>query len=146
MLWPRVGYSSGWNPWRELNRLQDEMERLFARGGEAPVFDFPAVNVWSGPDDVVLTAELPGVEPDKLEISVVGDTVTLRGSRQHEELKNGESYHRHEREQLQFSRSLRLPFQIDSNTVDAKFADGVLHLTLPRAESEKPKRITVKGS
>jgi HSP20 family protein len=146
MLWPRVGYSSGWNPWRELNRLQDEMERLFPRTGEAPVFDFPAMNAWSGPEDVVLTAELPGVEADQLEISVVGDTVTVRGTRQLESLKSGESYHRHEREGRQFSRSLRLPFQIDASGVDAKFADGVLRLTLPRAESEKPKKITVKVS
>jgi HSP20 family protein len=146
MLWPRVGYGVGWNPWRDLNRLQGEMDRLFPSGGEAPALDFPAINAWSGPEDVVLTAELPGVEPAQLDISVVGDTFTVRGSRQLEELKDGESSHRHEREAGHFSRSLRLPFEIDAAGVEAKFTSGVLHVRLPRAASEKPKKIVVKAS
>lgn len=146
MLWPRISYGSAWNPWREFDRLQDEMNRLFPRRGEAQTFDFPAMNVWTGPEDVVLTAELPGVEPDKIDISVAGDTVTVRGSRALEEPKQGESFHRREREAGQFARSLKLPFEIDSAKVDAKFSSGVLTVTLPRAEVEKPKKISVRAS
>jgi len=144
MLWPRVGYGLGWNPWRELGRLQEEVNRIFPRLGEAASFDFPAMNVWSGPEDVVVSAELPGVEPDKIDISVAGDTVTVRGSRELENLKNGESYHRREREAGQFTRSLRLPFEIEAGKVEAKFKNGVLEIKLPRAESEKPKKVTVR--
>jgi HSP20 family protein len=146
MLWPRISYGSAWNPWREIDRVQEELSRLYPRRGEPQTFDFPAINVWTGPDGVVLTAELPGVEPDKMDISVAGDTVTVRGSRAVDEPKQGESFHRREREGGQFARSVKLPFEIDPAKVDARFSSGVLTLTLPRAEAEKPKKIAIKAS
>lgn len=141
----RVGFAS---PWQEMERLQREVNHLFtdsfsSYGGRvAP--RFPAINVWTNEDGAVITAELPGVEPDDIDISVVGDNVTLSGTRQPNELKEGERYHRRERTYGNFTRSFQLPFTVESDQVEALFEKGVLHISLPRAEADKPKKIAVK--
>jgi HSP20 family protein len=130
--------------WREMDRLQREMDRLTRGSRRAGGAAFPAVNVWSGKDGVLLTAEVPGVEPDDLDISIVGETLTLSGEHAGQDLQEGERYHRRERSSGHFDRTLQLPFRIDPEGVEASFNDGVLHITLPRAEEDKPKKITVK--
>jgi HSP20 family protein len=130
--------------WRDMDRLQRQMDRLMrasTRGG-APAF--PAMNVWSGQDGALVTAEVPGVEPDQLDISIVGESLTLSGERAGQDLQEGERYHRRERSAGRFDRSLQLPFRIDPEGVEASFHDGVLHITLPRAAEDKPKKISVK--
>jgi HSP20 family protein len=107
---------------------------------------FPAMNVWSGDERVMVTAELPGVTAEDINISVTGDTLTLTGERRRPEVGDGEAYHRQERGYGEFSRSLQLPFRIDANGVEATFRKGVLSITLPRAEEDKPKKIHVNGS
>jgi HSP20 family protein len=125
------------------------MNRLFAQmppglsGDVAPTF--PAMNVWTDEESVVVTAELPGVAPDDIDVSVVGDTLTLKGSRQPDELEEGESYHRRERRYGAFTRAFQLPFQVEPNQVEANFGNGVLQISLPRAEADKPKKIAVKA-
>ena len=106
--------------------------------------DFPAVNVWMGQDDAIVTTELPGIDPEKLDISVVKDVLKINGSREVEAAKEGESYYRQERSGGPFSRALQLPFQVDASKVEAKYEKGILQITLPRAEAEKPKKIVVK--
>src|SRR5512139_2082225 len=94
MLWvdlDRLG--SFWDPWREFDRMQ----RTFGTTAGMQEVEFPAVNIWTAADSAVLTTEVPGIDPGSLDISVVEDTVTLRGSREPEKLKEGESYHRRER-------------------------------------------------
>jgi HSP20 family protein len=136
------------NPWREIDRMQRDMNRLmqsfpsFSGAQVAP--SFPAINVWLSEEGAVVTAELPGVKPEDLDISVVGETLTLTGSRQPEELKEGEKYHRRERRFGKFTRTFQLPFTVEANNVDAKFDKGILHIALPRAEAEKPRKISVK--
>lgn len=147
MLWPELErYDFGRSLWRELDTLQRDMNRLFSTYGERASADFPSLNLWAGKDEAVLTAELPGIESKDIEISVQDNALTLSGSRKAEELKEGETHHRQERDSVQFSRTVRLPFKVDENKVNASYKNGVLEITLPRAEEDKPKKITVKGA
>jgi len=132
------------DPFAEVQRLQREMNRLFSGATELYAHDFPAVNVWRGENGAIVTAELPGIDPAKLDISVVGDSLTLTGIRELEPLKEGESYHRQERTYGRFARTLQLPFQMDAAKVEAKYEKGTLQITLPRVEAEKPKKISIK--
>jgi len=132
----------------EMDRLQKEMNRMF--GGYYPgrsmsTASFPAMNVWTGEEGAVVTAEIPGIKSEDLEISVVGNTLTLSGSRASEELPEGARYHRQERGCGKFSRAIELPFTVDADNVEAEFEDGVLQVKLPRSEADKPRKIAVKS-
>ena len=145
---PTINRYSIASPWQEMERLQQEVNRLFsdsfslAGGRTAP--GYPAMNAWTNEDGAVITAELPGFNPDDIDISVVNDVLTLTGSRGGDELPEGAKYHRRERNFGKFSRSFQLPFSIEVDKVEAVFKNGVLHLSLPRAEAEKPKKIAVR--
>lgn len=136
-------------PWREFERLQQEMNRVFA--DNAPSFgprvtpDYPAVNIWANDETVILTAELPGLTAENIDISVVGETLTLSGERKPEVLEENDRYHRRERGFGRFKRTIQLPFPVDPARVEALFDKGVLQVSLPRAESDKPRKITVKS-
>ena len=135
--------------WREMDRLQQDMNRLFGdstvnRMRKAP--SFPAVNIWAAEDSVKITAEIPGVNKDDIDINVTGDTLTLSGVRKQGELPEGVRYHRQERRYGEFDRSIQMPYTVDINKVKATFKNGVLTIELPRVEAEKPKKITVKAS
>lgn len=135
--------------WREMDRLQHDMNRLFGdstvnRMRKAP--SFPAVNIWAAEDSVKITAEIPGVNKDDIDINVTGDTLTLSGVRKQGELPEGVRYHRQERRYGEFDRSIQMPYTVDINKVKATFKNGVLTIELPRVEAEKPKKITVKAS
>ena len=106
---------------------------------------YPAMNVWTDQDGAVITAELPGVNPEDIDISVQNDTLTLRGNRAPDEVQEGGTYHRRERGSGSFTRSFQLPFQVASDQVEASYAKGVLSITLPRAEADKPKTIAIKA-
>src|SRR3954467_2204179 len=134
----------GGNPWRDMRRLQDEVNRLF-QSASAPSSSFPAINVYAHQDGIVITAELPGVKQDQLEITVHRDTVTLRSER-HDKPEDAGAYHRRERGRGSFGRTFGLPFQVDPDKVDAQLRDGVLTLALHRPEHDKPKRIRVSGA
>jgi len=129
-------------PFRDLRRLQEEMERL-TRSATAPQ-GFPAINVYAHQDGIVITAELPGVNEDDLDITVHRDTVTLRGERQ-DQISEAGGYHRRERRSGLFERTFSLPFQVDPERVEAKLRNGILTLTLQRPEQDKPKRIRVSA-
>src|SRR4051794_20518732 len=129
-------------PFRDIRRLQEEMERL-TRSAIAPQ-GFPAINVYAHQDGIVITAELPGVNEGDLDISVHRDTATLRGERQDQIEAQG--YHRRERRGGPFGRTFSLPFQVDPERVEAKLSNGILTLTLHRPEHDKPKRIRVSAT
>jgi len=122
-----------WTPWR----------RWSLSGATAPQ-GFPAINVYAHQDGIVITAELPGVNEDDLDISVHRDTVTLRGERQ-DQISEAGGYHRRERRSGLFERTFSLPFQVDPERVEAKLRNGILTLTLQRPEQDKPKRIRVSA-
>ncbi len=137
------------NAWRETERLQREMNRLFddlpARTARYPAPRYPAMNIWTNEDGAVLTAELPGCDPAALDITVVDNTLTLSGHRAPEQMGEDVTYHRRERSCGQFSRTFQLPFTVEAGAVDATFENGVLHITLPRAEADKPIKIEIKA-
>jgi HSP20 family protein len=132
-----------WSPWRELERLQAEMDRLTRPMGAAA--EIPPMDVWANEDGVLVRALVAGAAREDLEVSVVSDTLTVRGKLPAQELKQGESWHRHERHGGAFARTLQLPFTVDADAVKATCKNGVLEVELPRSPTEKPRRITVNA-
>jgi len=135
--------------WREVDRLQQDMNRLFETYSplrQRQAAGYPAMNIWTNEQGVMLTAETPGVHPDDIDINVVGETLTLTGQRTPDKLDQGDRYHRQERGYGKFTRSIQLPFPVDVNQVEATFQNGVLHISLPRAEASKPRKIAVKSA
>jgi HSP20 family protein len=130
-------------PWALMRDLQDRVNRLFEGVPEGARRGYPAINIWTGEDDAVVTAELPGVDPGDLDISVTGNVLTLRGIRKGPELGEDDTVHRRERGEGEFARTLELPFDVEADKVDARLERGVLHITLPRAEAARPRRIAV---
>jgi HSP20 family protein len=117
----------GADPFRDVRRLQAEMNRLFENSAPQRAGDFPAVNVYANQDGAVITAELPGVRSDDLDISVHRDSVTLAGERR-TETDEATGYHRRERGQGRFVRALSTPFQIDPKRVEASMRNGALEV------------------
>lgn len=134
------------DPLREIDRLQREMNRLFDGMSTTGWRGYPAVNMWSNQEAAAITAELPGYDSNAVNLSIVGDTLTIRGNRRPPEIKKGENYHRQERVYGEFERDVRLPFAVDSNKVEARFRNGILQVLLPRAEEDKPRKISIKTS
>jgi HSP20 family protein len=134
--------------WNQLAQFQHEINRLFDRwGGGAPTAApvFPPVNVWEENDTVVLEAELPGLELKDLEIFVTGgNQLTLKGQRQAPAAEKS-VWHRQERAQGVFQRSLTLPFPVDPDKVEARLEHGVLTVKLAKHESARPRKIPVRG-
>ena len=128
----------------DFRHIQEQMNRLVAGARLSGSSEHPPLNVWSNQEELVVQAELPGFAAADIDISVVQQTLTVSGSRKPEELKEGESFHRRERWTGQFERSLKLPFEVASDGVEAEFKSGVLSIRLPRAEESKPKKIAVK--
>jgi HSP20 family protein len=133
--------------WDEMERIQRDMNRILSsyQRGVHSAPGFPAINIWTGEDGAILMAEIPGVAPDELDISVVGDTLTLQGERKRPEIGENAQYHRQERGYGRFSRTMQLPFPIEVDKVEAAIERGVLKMTLPRAEADRPKRISVRN-
>ena len=133
------------DPAQEISRLQQQMNELFSGAGGA-VHEYPAVNVWNSEGGAVLTAELPGMVAEDLEINVHHDTLTICGTRKPMGFSEDAKALRREREFGRFSRTLTLPFRVDANKVEASLQKGVLRLALPRAEADKPHKISVKAA
>lgn len=144
-----IGLIEQKGPWSfldELESLQTDFNRLFdggsrsRRGGR-----FPLMNVWQAESGLVLEAELPGVDPKDLDISIRDGRLTLSGKRSAPG-GEGEGYCMQERIAGAFSRSVSLPFRVDANRVKANIRNGVLHVELPRAEEDKARRIEVQAA
>lgn len=138
--------STRWNLFEELGNVQHEMEQLFGSRWSPFVkrAGFPAIDLRHTADDVVLTAELPGFEPDAIDITVNRDSITLTGKRAAEEFPQGASYFRRERRRDEFSRTVELPYEVDPQSADASYTNGVLTLKLSRPEEHKPVKVNVK--
>ena len=138
-----------WNDtFEELERMKQEMERMYQyptmkifREPTAGVF--PAINITEETDNYYVRAELPGIKADDLELSIANNTLTIEGERKSGPEDENAKYHRREREAGKFSRKIILPAQIDATKADAKCNDGLLTIVLPKAESAKPKKITI---
>ncbi len=141
-----VPTNSMWGPWKGLRQIQREMDRLL---GEFPLrraSAFPPVNIWTNEQGALVTAELPGVEADSLDVTATGNTLTVRGQRDLPDGEDGRRWHRRERRGGQFTRTVELPFNIDGDSVHATYRDGVLTIDMQRPEVEKPRKITVQAS
>ncbi|MCF7837677.1 MAG: Hsp20/alpha crystallin family protein [Candidatus Marinimicrobia bacterium] len=144
MMWP-ISSGSGSDAFRDLERLQREMNRLFS---DFTVADeqFPAINVWSNQHETLVTAEVPGIDPAQLSINVQGEVLTIEGERAEADVSDQATFHRVERGYGRFIRTVRLPYEIESDKVQAQYKLGVLLVSLPRAEASKPKRIQIAGA
>ena len=132
-----------------MDQLQREMNRLFDSTNRGRVFSapsYPAINIWTNDDGQLITAEMPGVHPDDINIDVNADALSITGERKPDEVAKDANFHRRERGYGAFSRTIQLPFIVDTNKVEANFKNGVLMINLPRAEADKPKKITIKSS
>jgi HSP20 family protein len=145
-----------WEPFRDLASLQERMNRLFdesvrTRSGAAGQDDdwalggswAPPVDIYEKDGNIVLKAELPGIEPKSVDIRIENNTLTLRGERNLEQDVKREHYHRVERAYGQFTRSFTLPNTVDTEKIKAEYKDGVLSVRLPKHEEAKPKQIQV---
>jgi HSP20 family protein len=142
-VWPTVGRLFG---------LRDELDRLFEAslsrsGRRAPLrFWNPALDVYEDKDNVFVKAELPGFKKEDIEVSLEDGVLTLSGERKSVEQPAETQTHRSERFTGQFHRSLTLPSEVKADQVAANYTDGILTVTLPKAETAKPKQIEVKVS
>ncbi|HET6412389.1 MAG TPA: Hsp20/alpha crystallin family protein [Anaeromyxobacter sp.] len=146
-VWPsRPTYDS---PFADFEQLRREMLRLFdtVAGdayGDVGAGVFPPMNITQDDDNFYVRAEVPGIKADEISISAVRNHISLSGKREipteHEQV----SYHRKERAEGSFNRTVTLPSEVDAKRVDAHYADGILALTLPKAEEAKPRQITVR--
>jgi HSP20 family protein len=104
----------------------------------------PAVDVAESADKLTVKAEVPGIDPKNLDISLVGDLLTIKGEKKSEREEKKESYHLVERSYGSFSRAVRLPAAVDADKIEAQYEKGVLTVTCPKKEPVKPKAITIK--
>jgi HSP20 family protein len=147
-----------WNPTRDLATfpsdiftMQREMNKMFDnffRGGDEPGLLngnwMPAVDVAEGDNDYVVKIELPGVNKDDVKITLESNILTIRGEKKAEKETKEKNYHRIERSYGSFQRSFTLPTSVKNDKIDAEYKDGILSITLPKAEEAKPKQIEVK--
>jgi HSP20 family protein len=135
------------DPVAQMYRMQADMNRLFGDLRLSPWTEFPPVNLWTNPEGAILTAAIPGVPKDEIDIAVHRDTVTIRGNRKLD-IENEEeaTILREERNHGPFVRSVKLPFRVDADRAVARFERGVLTLELPRPEEDKPRKIKIASS
>jgi len=141
-----------WRPTRDLLSIRDEMNRLFdniftgapeRRRGLLEGEWAPSVDIAETDNDVVVTAELPGVKQDDVDITIADDVLTLKGEKKEEKEVKEKNYHRIERSYGSFQRSVSLPAGVQADKAKATYKDGVLHITVPKAEEAKPKQIKI---
>jgi len=142
--------SVGWrHPFADFDRLSRQMDQLtrraMGRPGLAwqPARVFPAINLTEDKDNFYVRAELPGFKADALEISVTGKNLTITGERKTSAEGEKIRYHRKERDAGKFSRVIGLPADVDADNVTAKMVNGILTITIPKAEKAKPRQITI---
>jgi len=143
-----------YDPFREMRSLQDEVNRLFAssfsRGGnESDLMRgawSPQVDIFENQNEIVLEAELAGMRPEDVEISIENNVLTIHGDRKFEKKDEGDNFHRVERSYGSFTRSFTLPPTVRSESANAEFENGVLRLTLAKREEAKPRRIEIKAT
>ncbi|HON37999.1 MAG: Hsp20/alpha crystallin family protein [Desulfomonilia bacterium] len=141
----RIGRISwSWDPIQEMERLERDWSDFFSGFGRQSAVKYPPVNIFTGEDNVIITSEIPGVDPEDVDLTVTGDVLTLKGTRRRQELGEGQSWHRRERGYGDFYRTIQLPYNVESSKVEASYSKGILKITLPRAEADKARKISVK--
>jgi HSP20 family protein len=142
-----------WEPFREVMTLGNAMDRLFEDSFELPAgvwIDEDGgrvlpVDVYQTDEDMVVKASLPGFKPEEVDISITGDTLTIKGEHKEDQEVKEKDYLLKERRYGAYSRTMTLPVEIQSEKAAATFENGVLSLTLPKAEEAKPKQIKIQA-
>jgi HSP20 family protein len=145
---PRWGITP-WRPFRELEEWERRFDDLFGRPSwRLPVEErgwMPAVDVFEKEDRFVVKAELPGMKEEDIDVSVIGDTLSIKGEKKTETEIKDENYYRCERSYGSFYRSIPIPSNVDANKIEASFEDGILEVALPKSAKVKPKKIAVSA-
>ena len=139
-----------WEPAREMMTLREAMDRLFDDAFTRPLslrdaWSVPAIDMYQTDDEIVVKAALPGIKADEVQINITGEVLTLKGEMKHEEEKKEKAWHMREQRWGSFERSVVLPTDVVSDKAKAEFENGILTITLPKAEEVKPKIINIKA-
>jgi len=139
-----------WEPFREIMSARDMLDRMmqdafFRPQWTAGMLGFPSIDMYQTDDEIMVKGSLPGVKPDDISLTITGDALTIRGEVKEQQAKDEASYHLRERRFGSFSRTLPLPTVVVADKAKADFENGILTLTLPKAEELKPKTITLKA-
>ena len=137
-----------WEPAREMMTLREAMDRLFDDAFTRPFsmrdgWSAPAIDMYQTDDEIVVKASLPGIKADEVQINITGDVLTLKGEVKHEEESKDKAWHIREQRWGSFQRSVALPTNVVADKAKAEFENGILTITLPKAEEVKPKTITI---
>ena len=148
--WRPFGTADRWEPFRNMSDIQGEVNRLFDTFLGRPMAAAPATRAWlpavdmhESKDDLVLTVEVPGVNEKDVTVSITGDLLSIKGERRATEQAKDHQYLHVERAYGQFERLIQLPMAVQGDKVKATYRDGVLQVTLPKAEELKPREITI---
>jgi HSP20 family protein len=140
-----------WEPAREMMTLRDAMDRLFDDAFTRPLrlndggnWSMPAVDMYQTDNEVVVKAAIPGVKTDEVQINVTGEVLTIKGEIKEKEEVKEKAYHLREQRWGMFERTLALPTDVIADKAKAEFENGVLTITLPKAEEVRPKTISIK--
>ena len=141
-----------WEPAREMMTLREAMDRLFDDAFTRPLsirdgwsMTSPAIDMYQTENDVIVKASLPGIKAEEVQINITGDVLTLKGETKQEEERNDKAWHIHEQRFGSFERSIALPTTVKTDKAEASFENGILTITLPKADEVKPKTINIKA-
>jgi len=151
MIFRRPFYSPNWglaSAFEELERMRRQLDEMYSGLGQRPyrALDagvFPLINLSENKDSYSVRAEMPGLKADDISISVTGNNLSISGERKIASEGENVRYHRREREAGTFNRVIALPGDVDADKVEARHVDGILTVVIPKAETAKPKQITV---
>lgn len=139
-----------WEPAREMMTLREAMDHLFDDAFTRPLtlrdgWSAPALDMYQTDNEIVVKASLPGVKADEVQINITGEVLTLKGETKQEEQKKDKAWHIREQRWGAFERSVALPTDVVADKAKAEFENGILTITLPKAEQVKPKIINIKA-
>ena len=138
-----------WDPFRDFNTFNERMSNLMGRNFETPASTTvwnPSVDIFETDNEIVVKAELPGMDAKNIEVRLENNVLSLKGERHFEKEAKEENYHRVEREYGSFSRAFSLPASVNEDTVTAEYKDGVLKIALPKREEVKPRPIKIAAA
>lgn len=148
--WRKRDYSEAASPMVRLQREMNQLFNNFFNDWNLPTFStresavIPTVDVVESEKDIRVTAEIPGIDEKNIEISVMGNALTISGEKKEEKEEKGQTYHRIERSYGSFSRTIPLPVEVDPDKTEAVYKNGVLTVTLPKVEQAKRRKIEIK--
>ncbi len=139
-----------WEPAREMMTLREAMDHLFDDAFTRPLtlrdgWSAPAIDMYQTDDEIVVKASLPGVKADEVQINITGEILTIKGETKQVEEKKDKAWHMREQRWGTFERAIALPTEVTADKAKAEFENGILTITLPKAEEVKPKIISIKA-